>query len=125
MTIVEWESYELRHLPFGTVHWPGRPHRLETVVPSDIHLPDGHVGDTTGSLSSKRARIHGTDVQDSGELLVKGQVPLAEIADFQTELRSLTGGKGRYAIEFSHYDPVPPAIQRKLLDEYRPHAEDD
>ncbi len=101
------------------------PLLLEPVVHIDIHVPDRHVGDITGSLSSKRARIHGTDVQDSGELLIKGQVPLAEIADFQTELRSLTAGKGRYAIEFSHYDPVPPGIQRKLLDEYRPHADDD
>ena len=101
------------------------PVLLEPVVHIDIHVPDRHVGDITGSLSSKRARIHGTDAQDSGELLIKGQVPLAEIADFQTELRSLTGGKGRYMIEFSHYDPVPPTVQRKLIDEYRPRAEED
>ena len=106
------------------IHHAG-PLLLEPVVHIDIHVPDSHVGDITGSLSAKRARIHGTDAQDGGELLIKGQVPLAEIADFQTELRSLTGGKGRYTIEFSHYDPVPPGTQRSLIEEYRPRAEED
>ncbi|MEO7916920.1 MAG: hypothetical protein ABIR16_04695 [Dokdonella sp.] len=101
------------------------PLLLEPVVHIDIHMPAGQVGDIAGSLSSKRALIHGTDAQDSGELLIHGQVPLAEISDFQTEMRSITGGKGRYAIEFSHYAPVPPATQRKLIEDYRPRADDD
>lgn len=98
---------------------------LEPVVHIEIRVPDRHVGDITGSLAGKRARIHGTDTQDGDELLIKAQVPLAEIADYQTELRSLTAGKGRYAIEFSHYEAVPPTVQRRLVDAYRPREVED
>lgn len=98
---------------------------LEPVVHIEIRVPDRHVGDVTGSLAGKRARIHGTDTQDGDELLIKAQVPLAEIADYQTELRSLTAGKGRYAIEFSHYEAVPPSVQRRLIDAYKPRLDDD
>ena len=89
---------------------------LEPVVHIEIHVPDSYVSDITGSPSSKRARIHGTDTPDGGELLIKAQVPLAEIADFQTELRSLTGGKGRCTIELSHDDKVPPGTHRTLIE---------
>ena len=60
-----------------------------------------------------------------GELVIRAQAPLAEVADYQTELKSMTGGKGRYAIEFSHYDAVPAQIQKKLVEAYKPKVEED
>jgi elongation factor G len=83
------------------------------------------MGDVTGGLSSKRARINGTDSLRGGELVIKAQVPLAEVGDYSNELKSLTGGQGRYGIEFSHYDPVPPNVQRQLIDAYKPRHEED
>ena len=76
-------------------------------------------------LASKRARISGTDSLRGGELVIKAQVPLAEVTYYQTELKAMTGGQGRYAIEFSHYDPVPPQVQKQLVDAYKPKPEEE
>lgn len=56
---------------------------------------------------------------------MKAQVPLAEIVDYQTELKALTGGEGRYTIEFSHYEPVPAQVQKQLVEAYKPKPEED
>jgi elongation factor G len=102
-----------------------RPILLEPVVNLDVSVPEQHMGDVTGGLASKRARINGTDSLRGGELVIKAQVPLAEVGDYSNELKAITGGRGRYSIEFSHYDPVPPNVQKQLVDAYRPHAEED
>ena len=102
-----------------------RPQILEPIVNLDVTVPDAHMGDVTGGLSSKRARINGTDSLRGGEIIIKAQVPLAEVTDYQTELKAMTGGQGRYAIEFSHYEPVPPNVQKQLTDAYKPRPEED
>ncbi|GMV30513.1 MAG: elongation factor G [Rhodanobacteraceae bacterium] len=102
-----------------------RPTLLEPVVNLEVFVPDNHMGDVTGGLASKRARINGTDSGHSGEIIIRAQVPLAEVTDYQTELKSMTGGRGRYAIEFSHYEPVPPQVQKQLVDSYKPRPEED
>lgn len=102
-----------------------RPQVLEPIVNLDVFVPDAHMGDVTGGLSSKRARINGTDSLRGGEIIIKAQVPLAEVSDYQTELKAMTGGQGRYAIEFSHYEPVPAQVQKQLTEAYKPHVEDD
>jgi elongation factor G len=102
-----------------------KPLLLEPIVNMDVNVPENHMGDVTGGLASKRARIHGTDSVRGGELVIKAQVPLAEVADYQTELKAMTGGRGRYTIEFSHYEAVPANVQRQLVDAYKPHAEED
>lgn len=102
-----------------------RPTLLEPVVNLEVYVPDAQMGDVTGGLASKRARISGTDSARGGEIIIKAQVPLAEVSDYQTELKSMTGGRGRYAIEFSHYEPVPPQVQKQLVDAYKPRHEED
>ncbi|MDC8015599.1 elongation factor G [Tahibacter soli] len=102
-----------------------RPTLLEPVVNLEVFVPDAQMGDVTGGLASKRARISGTDSARGGEIIIKAQVPLAEVSDYQTELKSMTGGRGRYAIEFSHYEPVPPQVQKQLVDAYKPRHEED
>ncbi|MGH8114118.1 MAG: elongation factor G, partial [Rhodanobacteraceae bacterium] len=98
---------------------------LEPIVNMDVNVPEQYMGDVTGGLASKRARINGTDVLRGGVLVVKAQAPLAEVVDYQTELRALTGGEGRFAMELSHYDPVPAQVQKHLTEAYRPRAEED
>src|SRR5699024_11461073 len=56
------------------------------------------------SLASRRARIMGTEARRDGSLVINAQIPLAELADYQTELKSLTGGEGRFAMDMSHYE---------------------
>ncbi|GAA0723888.1 elongation factor G [Dokdonella soli] len=102
-----------------------RPQVLEPIVNLDVYVPNAHMGDVTGGLASKRARINGTDSLRGGEIIIKAQVPLAEVTDYQTELKAMTGGQGRYAIEFSHYEPVPAQVQKQLTDAYKPRPEED
>jgi elongation factor G len=102
-----------------------QPRILEPIVNLDVFVPDSHMGDVTGGLASKRARINGTDAARSGELVIKAQVPLAEVTDYQTELKAMTGGQGRYALEFSHYEAVPPQVQKHLTESYKPRVEED
>ncbi len=98
---------------------------LEPIVNLDVFVPDANMGDVTGGLASKRARISGTDSLRGGELVIKAQVPLAEVVDYQTELKAMTGGRGRYAVEFSHYEPVPAPVQKQLVEAYKPKPEED
>ncbi len=102
-----------------------KPQILEPIVNLSVFVPDSLMGDVTGGLASKRARIGGTDSLRGGELVIKAQVPMAEVTDYQTELKAMTGGKGRYAIEFSHYDAVPAQVQKQLVDAYKPRVEEE
>ncbi|HEY6940002.1 elongation factor G [Dokdonella sp.] len=102
-----------------------RPQVLEPIVNLDVTVPNAHMGDVTGGLAGKRARINGTDSLRGGEIIIKAQVPLAEVTDYQTELKAMTGGQGRYAIEFSHYEPVPPQVQKQLTEAYKPRPDED
>ncbi|KAF1711165.1 elongation factor G [Pseudoxanthomonas kalamensis DSM 18571] len=101
-----------------------RPQILEPVVELEVSVPESQIGDITGGLSSRRARIHGTD-GGRDEVVVRAQVPLSELEDYAAELKSVTAGKGRYALDFSHYEPVPVQVQQKLVDGYRPHHDDE
>jgi elongation factor G len=102
-----------------------KPIVLEPIVTLDVNVPEQYMGDVTGGLASKRARINGTGSLRGGVLVVKAQAPLAEVVDYQTELRALTGGEGRFTMELSHYDPVPAQVQKQLVEAYKPKVEED
>ncbi|MGE5096548.1 MAG: elongation factor G [Betaproteobacteria bacterium] len=97
-----------------------RPILLEPIVNVEITAPDRFVGDLTSDLSSKRGQVTGTESTGGDLMSVKGTVPLSEIADYQSRLRSVTGGQGAYTIEFSHYAPVPPHMQQQLQAQFKP-----
>ena len=102
-----------------------RPQVLEPIVDLEVAVPEAHMGDISGGLSSKRARINGTDSMRGGEIVVKAQVPLSELEGYAAELKSVTAGRGRYSLDFSHYEPVPGQVQSKLVDAYKPRHEED
>ncbi|MGH8106271.1 MAG: elongation factor G, partial [Arenimonas sp.] len=102
-----------------------RPQILEPIVDLTVSAPEQHMGDITGGLASKRARINGTDADRNGEIIIKAQVPLSELTNYAAELKGATAGRGRYDIDFSHYEPVPGNVQKQLVDSYRPRAEED
>jgi len=102
-----------------------RPIVLEPIADVEVAIPESAVGDVTGALAGKRTRILGTDSQRGGELLIRAQAPLAELVDYATELKSLTGGRGRYRLDASHYEPVPAPVQKQLSEAWRPKAEED
>ena len=101
-----------------------QPQVLEPIVELEVSAPEHCMGDISGGLAGKRARIHGTDAR-SGEIVVRAQVPLSELEGYAAELKSITGGRGRYTLDFSHYEPVPAQVQRKLTEAYRPSQEED
>jgi elongation factor G len=102
-----------------------RPTVLEPIVDVEVSIPELNVGDVTGGLAGKRARIMGTDARRGGELVIKAQAPLAELTDYPTELKAMTGGRGRYSLDLSHYEPVPPPVQRQLSEAWKPKLEED
>ena len=95
------------------------PNVLEPIVTMEIAAPEANIGDITGDLASRRGQVNGTQSGGNGALTVVGQAPLSELAGYQSRLNALTGGQGRYTLEFSHYEPVPPAVQRELQSHYR------
>jgi elongation factor G len=98
---------------------------LEPIVHLEITAPASAIGDITGDLATKRARINGNNTLPGRLATVSALVPLAEISDYQTRLKALTGGQGTYSMELSHYDPVPPRRQQELMQAYRPRAEEE
>jgi elongation factor G len=100
-----------------------RPIVLEPIVKVEISAPEHSMGDITGDLSAKRGQVNGTLAQPGGGMLVRGQVPLSELNGYQARLNGMTGGQGRYTIELSHYDPVPPSVQQQLMGQFK--ASDD
>jgi elongation factor G len=78
------------------------------------------MGDVTGNLAGRRARISGTESVANGFMTIKADMPLSSLTEYHAELKSMTGGQGSYTMEFSHYDPVPHDVQRSLEAEHKP-----
>ena len=97
---------------------------LEPVVRLEITAPASSIGDITGDLATKRARINGNNSLPGGRATLTALVPLAEISDYQSRLKALTGGEGAYLMELSHYDPVPVRRQQELVQSYRPRPDE-
>lgn len=92
---------------------------LEPIVELEVIVPEAVMGDVTGALASKRARIQGTDSLSGGMSSITGAVPLSVLTDFPTELKSISGGEGRYTMAFSHYEAVPGQVQKELIDHHQ------
>jgi len=91
-----------------------RPVLLEPIVNIEITVPARFMGDITGDLNSRRGRIQGMDSQGSMSV-VRAQIPMMEIMDYETQLRSVTGGEGSYAVDPSHYDVLPAKITESIV----------
>ena len=98
---------------------------LEPIVHIEINAPDKFMGDLTSDLSGKRGQVNGTDSAGGEMIAIKGVAPLSELSDYQTRLKSVTGGQGAYSIEFSHYAPVPPHTQAQLVSKHKQPVEEE
>jgi len=97
-----------------------QPIVLEPVVSIEVLAPESAIGDLTGDLASKRGHITGTQPRPLGTVAISGQMPLAELGDYQSRLKSLTGGQGSYSLAFSHYAQVHEDMQAKLASQFKP-----
>ena len=97
-----------------------KPVVLEPLVEIAVTAGNEAMGDITADLAAKRGRITNTLVKTGGITTVSGLVPLSELDNYQTQLKSMTGGTGSFSISFSRYDPVPARIQKDLMDHHKP-----
>ncbi len=102
-----------------------RPVLLEPIVDLEITVPEANIGDIAGDLSGKRGRIQGQEPIPGGMIALKAQAPLAELTNYQSQLKSVTGGQGSYTMAFSHYEAVPPNVQQQIVAQFKPGEEED
>jgi elongation factor G len=103
-----------------------RPVLLEPVMRLQIVVPSKFMGDITGDLNKRRGRIQGMDSRGNLQV-IEALAPLAEIANYSTELRSITGGEGSFSMSHDHYDAVPGHIAEGIISKAAKdrHPEDD
>ena len=101
-----------------------KPVVLEPIAQVQIAAPESAMGAITGDLSARRGMVSGTDSGQLGQLIVNGQAPMAELADYQTRLNAMTAGQGRYSLALSHYEVVPPGVQQQLMGQHKVQDED-
>jgi elongation factor G len=95
-----------------------KPVLLEPIVDIEITVPAENMGDITGDLASKRGRIVGQEMLPGNMVVIKAQVPLAEVSQYNSQLKSVTGGRGSYSMSLSHYEAVPPNVQQQIVAAY-------
>ncbi|MFQ5813161.1 MAG: elongation factor G [Anaerolineae bacterium] len=110
------------HLAFKKGIPDAGPVLLEPIMNFTITIPEEFTGDVLGDLNSRRGRVQGMD-QRRGMAIITAQAPLAEMQRYATDLRSITQGRGIYAMEFSRYEKVPSHAAQKIIEEAQREAE--
>jgi elongation factor G len=104
------------------VFMDARPILLEPVMNVEVTTPADVAGDIIGDMNSRRGRIVG--MEPSGETaVVRASAPMAEMLTYESSLRSMTGGRGGYAMEFSHYEEVPAFLAEKIVKDAKTEKE--
>ena len=93
-----------------------QPVLLEPIMNVSITTPEDFMGDIMGDLNGRRGKVLGMDSAARNQI-IKANVPMAEFLTYAPDLRSMTGGRGIYSMEFSHYDEVPAQIAEKIVEE--------
>ena len=93
-----------------------RPTILEPIMNVEVTVPDDNVGDVMGDLSSRRGRVQASEAAGSNTS-IRAQVPMGEMLEYASSLTSLTGGKGEFHMEFSHYDEIPSNVRDKIIEQ--------
>jgi elongation factor G len=109
-------------LAFKKAAEDAQPVLLEPIMYVTITAPDEFMGDIMGDLNGRRGRVLGMDSAGKNQV-IKANVPMAEFLTYAPDLRSMTGGRGVYTMEFSHYDEVPAHIAEKIVEEAHKNKE--
>jgi elongation factor G len=91
------------------------PVLYEPIMKVVVHMPEANMGDIMGDLNTRRARVQGMNT-DRGKSSITAEVPLAEMMRYTTNLRSMTGGRGTFSMDFDHYDLVPQHLAQEIMD---------
>ena len=100
-----------------------KPVLLEPIVDMEITIPAENIGDIAGDMASKRGRVIGQDMLAGNFIVVKAQVPLAEVTQYNSQLKSVTGGRGSYSMALSHYEAVPSNVQQQIVAAHKKEKE--
>jgi len=93
-----------------------RPVLLEPIMAMEITVPNDYMGDIIGDLNSRRGKVNGVEPMANSNQLIKASVPMAEVLKYAPDLRSMTGGRGMFTMEFSHYEEVPSHLTAKIVE---------
>jgi elongation factor G len=99
-----------------------QPVLLEPIMNVTITTPEDYMGDIMGDLNGRRGKVLGMDSAGKNQV-IKANVPMAEFLTYAPDLRSMTGGRGIYTMEFSHYDEVPIHFAEKIIEEKKKEDE--
>jgi elongation factor G len=103
-------------LAFRKATTEAMPVLLEPIMKVSITTPDEFMGDIMGDLNSRRGRVLGMDSKGKNQI-INAHVPMAEFLTYAPDLNSMTGGRGTFSMEFSHYDEVPVQLSEKIVEE--------
>ncbi len=98
------------------------PVLLEPVMSMEITVPGEMMGDVIGDINQRRGKVLGVDPA-GGSQLIKANVPMAEVSKYAPDLRALTGGRGIFTMEFSHYEEVPRQLTDKIIEQSKKEKE--
>lgn len=107
-------------IAFKEAFLQAKPVLLEPVYDIEVTVPEDHMGDVLGDISSRRGKVQGMDARGTFEV-IKAQIPLAELHHYASRLRSLTQGKGSHKQKFSHYEEAPREFSDKVIAAYAQH----
>ena len=93
------------------------PVLLEPIASLKVVVPDRFTGDIMGDLNRRRGRVLGMNPLPNGRQEIVADIPLSELTGYSTDLRSMTGGIGDFAYEFSRYEQAPSDVQAKVIEE--------
>jgi elongation factor G len=122
LTDGSYHDVDSNELSFKTAGWlafkdgmsRAKPTLLEPIMNVEIYAPGDNAGDLMGDLNGRRGRISGMEARGS-TTVIKAQVPMSEMLTYEQHLTSVTGGRGSYHMEYSHYDEVPSHLQTKII----------
>jgi elongation factor G len=99
------------------------PALLEPIMKMEVIVGEEHVGDVIGDLNGRRGKILGVEAKGHNQI-VRAQVPMAEVLRYAPDLTSMTGGKGSFILEFSHYEEVPSNVSERIIAEVQQEQEE-
>jgi elongation factor G len=90
---------------------------LEPWADVEVKVPEAMLGDIMGDINAKRGRVLGTTPEGRGYQIVNAQAPAAELARYAIDLRSITGGRGSFSMNITHYEEVPQHLQAAVVED--------
>lgn len=99
------------------------PVLLEPIGNLKVYVPDSNTGDIIGDLNKRRGRVLGMNPSDDGLQEIEADVPMSEMVDFATAIRSMTQGRGYFTLDFARYEQLPSNLEAKVIEEAKKFAE--